>query len=64
MPKMKSNSSAKKRFKVTGNGELKCGHAGKRHGLRKRTKKAKLVLTHSTMVDVADRKAMKRLLCM
>ena len=64
MPKMKTNSSAKKRFTVTGTGKLKCGHAGKRHGLRKRTKKAKLALTHSTMVDEADRKGMERLLCM
>ena len=41
MPKMKTNSSAKKRFKVTGTGKLKRSHAGKRHNLRKKTKKAK-----------------------
>ena len=64
MPKMKTNSSAKKRFRVTGKDKLKCAHAGKRHMLRKRTKKAKLALTHSTLVNEADRKNMERLLCM
>ncbi|MEX5727833.1 large subunit ribosomal protein L35 [Rhodovulum iodosum] len=39
MPKMKTKSSAKKRFKVTANGRVKCGQAGKRHGMIKRTKK-------------------------
>lgn len=64
MPKMKTNSSAKKRIRVTGNGKLKVAHAGKRHMLRHASKKAKLALTHSTMVDEADRKRMERLLCM
>jgi large subunit ribosomal protein L35 len=64
MPKMKTNSSAKKRFRVTGTGKLKCAHAGKRHLLRKRSNKAKLALTHSTIVNEADRKGMERLLCM
>ena len=39
MPKMKTKSSAKKRFKVTANGHVKSGQAGKRHGMIKRTKK-------------------------
>ena len=39
MPKMKTKSSAKKRFKVTANGHVKAGQAGKRHGMIKRTKK-------------------------
>ncbi len=54
MPKMKTNSSAKKRFKVTGTGKLKRNRSGKRHLLRKKTKKAKLALTHSTIVSKAD----------
>jgi len=64
MPKMKTNSSAKKRFKVTGSGKLKRFQAGKRHLLRKRSKKAKLNLTGSTTVHKADEKRMKDLLCM
>ena len=39
MPKMKTKSSAKKRFKVTASGKIKAGQAGKRHGMIKRTKK-------------------------
>jgi large subunit ribosomal protein L35 len=41
MPKIKTHSGAKKRFKVTASGKVKSGHAGKRHGLRKRTQKMK-----------------------
>lgn len=39
MPKMKTKSSAKKRFKVTGSGKVMAAQAGKRHGMIKRTKK-------------------------
>jgi large subunit ribosomal protein L35 len=39
MPKMKTKSSAKKRFKVTATGKVLSAHAGKRHGMIKRTKK-------------------------
>ncbi len=64
MPKMKTNSSAKKRFKVTGTGKLKRSRAGMNHILRNKTKKAKLALRHSTIVDKADEAKMKDLLCM
>lgn len=39
MPKMKTKSSAKKRFKVTGAGKVVAAQAGKRHGMIKRTNK-------------------------
>src|SRR3981189_3052763 len=39
MPKLKTKSGAKKRFKVTATGKVMAGHAGKRHGMIKRTKK-------------------------
>jgi large subunit ribosomal protein L35 len=39
MPKMKTKSGAKKRFKVTANGKIKVQAAGKRHGMIKRTTK-------------------------
>ena len=39
MPKMKTKSGAKKRFKITANGKVKAGQAGKRHGMVKRTKR-------------------------
>ena len=39
MPKMKTKSSAKKRFKVSGTGKVICTQANKQHGMIKRTKK-------------------------
>lgn len=52
---MKTKSSAKKRFKLTGSGKIKRKHAFKSHILTKKSKKRKLKLTHSTLVDVSDR---------
>ena len=37
MPKMKTKSSAKKRFRLTASGKVKMGQAGKRHGMIKRS---------------------------
>ncbi len=54
MPKMKTKSSAKKRFKTTGTGKIKRKHAFKNHILTKKSKKRKLKLTHSTLVNKAD----------
>ena len=54
MPKMKTKSSAKKRFKLTGTGKIKRKHAFKSHILTKKSKKRKLKLTHSTLVHTAD----------
>ena len=39
MPKMKTKSSAKKRFKITATGKVMSGPAGKRHGMIKRSNK-------------------------
>ncbi len=64
MPKMKTHSSAKKRFKVTGSGKLKRHHAKTSHMMRNKSKKAKLRLRHGALVDKADEKRMKLLLCM
>lgn len=38
MPKMKTHSGAKKRFKLTATGKLKAAQAGKQHFMRRRTK--------------------------
>jgi large subunit ribosomal protein L35 len=54
MPKMKTKSSAKKRFKLTGSGKIKRKHAFKSHILTKKSKKRKLKLTHSTPVHDSD----------
>lgn len=39
MPKVKTKSGAKKRFKITATGKVKAGQAGKRHGMTKRSKR-------------------------
>ena len=39
MPKMKTKSGAKKRFKLTASGKIRAGQAGKRHGMIKRSNK-------------------------
>ncbi|MGB5363108.1 MAG: 50S ribosomal protein L35 [Aureibaculum sp.] len=54
MPKMKTKSSAKKRFKLTGTGKIKRKHAFKSHILTKKSKKRKLRLTHDGLVHKAD----------
>jgi large subunit ribosomal protein L35 len=64
MPKLKTNSGAKKRFTLTGTGKIKRKHAFKRHILTKKTTKQKRALTHITMVSKADMKNVKALLAM
>ena len=54
MPKMKTKSSTKKRFKVTGSGKLKRKHAFKSHILTKKATKRKRNLTKDGFVDKAD----------
>ena len=61
---MKTKSSAKKRFKLTGSGKLKRKHAYKSHILTKKSKKQKRNLTYWGMVDKADEKNVKLMLNM
>ncbi|MEI6696741.1 MAG: 50S ribosomal protein L35 [Bacteroidota bacterium] len=62
MPKMKSKSSAKKRFTLTGTGKIKRKHAYKSHILTKKSIKRKRNLTYSTTVDTADEKRVRGML--
>ncbi len=62
MPKLKTNSSAKKRFALTGSGKIKRKHAFKSHILTKKTKKQKRNLTYFTTVDKVDVREVKELL--
>ena len=64
MPKMKTKSSAKKRFKLTGSGKIKRKHAFKNHILTKKSKKRKLALTHDTVVHKSDEDNVKQMLRM
>ena len=64
MPKVKTNSGAKKRFNLTGTGKIKRKHAYKSHILTKKTKKQKRNLTHVTLIDTADLNNVRKLLVM
>lgn len=62
MPKMKTNSGAKKRFAFTGSGKIKRKHAFKSHILTKKTTKQKRNLTYSGLISPADETRVKSLL--
>lgn len=64
MPKMKTNSGAKKRFTLTGTGKIKRKHAFKRHILTKKTTKQKRNLTHTALVAPGDVRNVKEMLCL
>lgn len=59
MPKMKTKSSAKKRFKVTATGRVVAAQAGKRHGMIKRTKKFIRNARGTTTLCAADEAIVK-----
>ena len=64
MPKVKTNSGAKKRFRFTGTGKVKRNHAYHSHILTKKTKKQKRNLDHSAIVVTDNMKQVRDLLCM
>jgi large subunit ribosomal protein L35 len=62
MPKMKSHSGARKRFKKTAKGKVKRQKAFRNHILTKKSAKTKRQLRQDTTVDKADEKRIKRML--
>ncbi|MGU9962544.1 MAG: 50S ribosomal protein L35 [Candidatus Halichondribacter symbioticus] len=60
MPKMKTKSGAKKRFKTTANGHIKTAQAGKRHGMIKRSNKFLRNARGTTLLCAADAKIVKK----
>ncbi len=60
MPKLKSKSSAKKRFTTTGSGKLRRQHAKHRHNLTKKAKKVKRHLRRTTVMDKSNVSAIRR----
>ena len=62
MPKMKTKSGAKKRFKLTGTGKVRAGQAGKRHGMIKRTNKQIRQNRGTTILADSDAKVIKKFL--
>ena len=61
---MKTNSSAKKRFKVSGSGKIMRRKAYHSHILTKKDKDRKKGLTQAAEVSAADSPRIKRMLCM
>jgi large subunit ribosomal protein L35 len=62
MPKMKSHSGAKKRFKQTGSGKLRARHAMSSHILEKKSPKYKRGLGMDVEIAKADRRTVAKLL--
>jgi len=62
MPKMKTNSGAKKRFVLTGSGKIKRKHAFKSHILTKKSTKRKRNLSYFTTVNKTDEKNVRLML--
>lgn len=62
MPKMKTKSSCKKRFKVTASGRVIAGQAGKRHGMIKRTNKFLRNARGTTELSAPDSKIIKSMM--
>ena len=62
MPKMKTKSSAKKRFSFTGSGKVKRNYAFKSHNLRKRSQSMKRKARGTTILEKSDFKLIKTFL--
>ena len=63
MPKMKTKSGAKKRFKLTASGKVKFHNAGKRHGMIKRSNKQIRNLRGGDILSDSDAKIVKKSFC-
>jgi large subunit ribosomal protein L35 len=62
MPKIRSNRSACKRFRLTGTGKVRRSKAFKSHILTKKPRKRKRNLRHGTLVDAANEPKVKRMI--
>ncbi len=62
MPKMKTKSGAKKRFRLTANGKVRRGQVGKNHNMIKRSNKTLRKRRGTTLASAADAKIIKKFL--
>ena len=62
MPKQKTKSAAKKRFKITGSGGIKFQHAGRRHNLGGKSRKGKRQSKAMTKINDTDHERVMRCL--
>ncbi len=60
MPKLKTKSGAKKRFRFTAAGKVKAGQAGKRHGMIKRSNEQIRTLRGTSVLDRSETQRIKR----
>jgi large subunit ribosomal protein L35 len=60
MPKLKTKSGAKKRFRFTASGKIKVGQAGKRHGMIKRSNEQIRTLRGTAVLDNSETKRIRR----
>ena len=60
MPKLKSKSGAKKRFRLTASGKVRRNQAGKRHNMIKRTNKQIRNLRGTTLMSTQDSRIVKK----
>ena len=60
MPKLKTKSSAKKRFRFTANGKVKAGQTGKRHGMIKRSNEQIRNLRGTRTLSASETQRIKR----
>ena len=60
MPKMKTKSGAKKRFRFTASGKIKTGQAGKRHGMIKRSNEQIRNLRGTSVLSESETKRIRR----
>ncbi|MEE8227630.1 MAG: 50S ribosomal protein L35 [Kiloniellales bacterium] len=60
MPKLKTKSGAKKRFRLTATGKVRMNHGYKRHGMRKRPQKMKRKARGSRVMSAPDSRIVKR----
>ena len=62
MPKLKTKSGAKKRFRLTATGKVRANQAGKQHGMIKRTNKQLRTQRGTTILAPQDAKVVKKLI--
>lgn len=60
MPKLKTKSGAKKRFRLTAKGKVKHGQAGKRHGMIKRSNEQIRELRGTTVMSASETQRLRR----
>ena len=60
MPKLKTKSGAKKRFRFTAKGKVKTGQAGKRHGMIKRSNEQIRTLRGTTVLSSSETQRIRR----